>query len=101
MIAIALLRRKGFRFEFDRLSGTLQIFGANGRLRRQISLREIQSIVIEQSTLEGEVVGRIVFVMQSGDRLPLMRTYSSGLPGKQLVAEAIREFLKLPPVEMD
>ncbi|WP_277774228.1 hypothetical protein [Thermoleptolyngbya sichuanensis] len=46
-------------------------------------------------------MARIVFVMQSGDRLPLMRTYSAGIPGKQAVAEAIREFLELPPVEME
>ncbi|QKD81331.1 hypothetical protein HPC62_03315 [Thermoleptolyngbya sichuanensis A183] len=64
-------------------------------------MREIQSIVIEQSTLEGQAVARIVFVMQSGDRLPLIHTYSAGVPGKQAVAEAIREFLELPPVEME
>ncbi|MDG2616759.1 hypothetical protein P7L53_10925 [Thermoleptolyngbya sichuanensis XZ-Cy5] len=83
------------------MAGTLQIFGADGRLKKQIPLREIQSIAIQQSRLKGRAVARIVFVMQSGDRLPLMRTYSAGIPGKQAVAEAIREFLELPPVEME
>lgn len=100
VIAIALLRRKAFRFEFDRLMGTLQIFGANGQLKQQLSLREIQSIAIEQSSCEDEIGYRVVLVMQSGDRHPLTHTYSTNLRSKQAAAEAIRELLKLPPVEM-
>ncbi|WP_448601619.1 hypothetical protein [Thermoleptolyngbya sp.] len=100
MTAIALLRRKAFRFEFDRLMGTLQIFGANGQVKQQLFLREVQSIAIEQSSVENDTGYRVVLVMQSGDRHPLTHTYSTTLVSKQAAAEAIREFLRLPPVEM-
>jgi hypothetical protein len=101
IIACDLLRRKAFRFEFDRLAGTLQIFGANGRVKRELSLGEVESIAIEQWTSDESVGYRVVLVMKTGDRYPLTQTYSSGLKSKQAAAEAVRAFLKLPPVEMD
>lgn len=101
IIAIALLRRKALRFEFDWLAGTLQIFGANGHVKQELSLREIESIAIEQSTSDESVGYRVVLVMKTGDRHPLTQMYSSSLKSKQAAAEAVRAFLKLPPVEME
>lgn len=101
MVAIALLRRKAFRFEFDRLAGTLQVFGANGQVKRELPLREIQAIAIGQSINDGSVGYRVVLVMKTGDRHPLTHTYSMQLKSKQAAAEAVRAFLKLPPVKVE
>ncbi|WOB42020.1 hypothetical protein HNI00_01695 [Thermoleptolyngbya oregonensis NK1-22] len=99
-LAIALLRRKPHRFEFNRLMGKMQALGANGRLKQELWLREIQSVVIEQCTGEDLTGYSVVLLTQQGDRHPLTETYSSNLESKQEAAEAIRAFLGLPPVEI-
>lgn len=99
-VAIALLRRKPHRFEFDRLMGKMQGFAANDRLKQELSLREIQSVVIEQHKDEDMTGYRVVLLTQTGDRHPLNQIYSSNLESKQEAAEAIRAFLRLPPVEI-
>lgn len=99
-LAIALLQRKPYRFEFDRLMGKMQVFGANGRLKQELSLREIQSVVIEQCSGEDLTGYSVVLLTQRGDRHPLTKTYSINLQSKQEAAEAIRAFLGLPPVEI-
>ncbi|MBF2084602.1 hypothetical protein [Thermoleptolyngbya sp. C42_A2020_037] len=106
--------RQGY-YKFDRLTGQLSyqsIFA--WQKEKTLPLAEIKSVAIEEFTAPSaddtsstysnrcdiDWYYRIVILTKTGERLPIESSAGLNLEKTQETAEAIREFLALPPVQI-
>lgn len=83
---------------FDKESNSLTLsryrwFGKLGKAVFQYSLNEIVDIKVESSDSEDGFVYRVVFMLASGESVPLSGVYSSGFEEKQQIVKMIKNFL--------
>jgi len=86
---------------FDRLGRTITRT-AGGRLRRSnktLDFDDVAGVAIVESQHKSGGVYAIFLRLSSGERFQLDGTYRPDLPGMRSVAEGVRQFLDLPPVE--
>lgn len=87
------------RLSLDQARGVLEIdyHYLYRRAHKEIPLDELASIDIERShSSDSGYTYRLVFVMRSGEVIPLHSYYSSGYLGKQRMADQIRQAVGMP-----
>ncbi|GAB4138064.1 MAG: hypothetical protein Fur0046_12500 [Cyanobacteria bacterium J069] len=98
--AVMALLQQG-RCEFNRSTEELDVkyFGPRTKAEK-FSLKVVEFVAIEEFNSAGHIAYRVVLVTRMGDRYPLDHFFSPGLASKKAIAETIREFLDLPPVQV-
>jgi hypothetical protein len=114
MIGLAFMSLRQRYYKFDRLTGQLSYQSMFAwQKEKTLPLAEIKSVAIEESTAPSadgasgtfsnrcdiDWYYRIVILTKTGERLPIESFAGLNLEQRQEMAEAIREFLALPPVQ--
>lgn len=100
-LAIIGLMGKATTWRFDKQTGWLQEDRRSlwSHRHRRVALSQIEQVVIEQWQHSKGTGYRVTLFIQSEEPLHLPSYYDSGLAAKQQTAEAICQFLELPPVQ--
>lgn len=96
LLIIALSSVKTCTFDKERSRMTIKRQHWFGEKILEHSINEISDVQIEHtSSSEGSRIYRVTLILSSGEKLPLTRSYTSGIEEKQYIANLIKYFLNL------
>lgn len=95
LLTMALSSVKTFTFDKERDRMTIKRQYWFGKKILNHSINEISDVEVEYSSGNAGSVYRVTLILSSGEKLPLTRSYTSGIEEKQYIANLVKGFLNL------